>query len=111
MASLFGNVASPNQPMTAARMMSPSREEHGGSFFSFQSMDTSDTSGGLSVLSMFGNSSREPEPDPTFSFSFGGSPTESSKDSHFSFPFGGGAGGGRGRGGGEASTGSIFNLF
>ncbi|XP_070207966.1 uncharacterized protein [Littorina saxatilis] len=106
MTPLFNKPASPSTPAHIIKATSPGREERGGSFFSFESMDTGETTGGLSLLSMFGDTTKEPEPEPPFSFSFGsGSSKESAKDSGFSFSFGGG------EEGGEGTSGSIFSLF
>ncbi|XP_076451280.1 uncharacterized protein LOC143287219 [Babylonia areolata] len=90
---LFKDVTSPiacPPPGTAAPMPPRSREEErGGSFFSFEAMDTGESGGGLSLLSMFGGGSSNKEPEPAFSFNFGASSADSGNGSAFSFSFGG----------------------
>lgn len=103
MAPLFTKPGAPSIAESNIKPTSPSRQERGGSFFSFEPMDTSETPGGNSLLSMFGNSDREAGSEISF-FKMNSSHGNNTSESGFAFTFGDG-------GGGESMSGSIFSLF
>lgn len=105
LASQFVNIPS----FQTGSQQSPSsskNEERGGSFFSFESMDASENAPGLTLLSLFDQSSLAVE-ESAFSFNFGGKSTaESEVDSGFPFNFGGGCNSSK-----NSQAGSLFSFF